>query len=258
MPAPPRLTLLERLSRRRSLSGWRAAVAQAADTPPDRQRRNLEDARTLRRVLNDYLHVAEDRLALPRIGSNAIMRPDDADWWWRPEVFRAALAMPGISGVDSRAKLGGEATLFHDSALREITLRQVRNQSETDLAPYGLQLEVFGFDGSFLSIVLDLPPEAAQGLTRRHLVRFACVVETESPIEILARLNVQHGPNCEQIVNRLSADAGESVAEFDLGDTEFNEKRSEKLWLDLIFDNPQMNSITIRDISFSRCPRAEM
>ena len=48
------------------------------------------------------------------------------------------------------------------------------------------------------------------------------------------------------------------MVEFDLAYTKLNEKRVEKLWLDLIFEGPEMNQVTLRDLTFSRRPRAEL
>ena len=99
--------------------------------------------------------------------------------------------------------LGNEVTLFHDCAFSELTLRQLRNLREADLAPYGLRLDVFKFDGSFLSLVIDLPEGGVKGLKRTHLLRMDAIVEMEKPLEIFARLNMRHGPNTEQIVREL-------------------------------------------------------
>ena len=48
------------------------------------------------------------------------------------------------------------------------------------------------------------------------------------------------------------------MVEFDLAYTKLNEKRVEAMWIDLIFEGPEMNQVTIRDITFSRHPRAEL
>ena len=106
--------------------------------------------------------------------------------------------------------------------------------------------------------MLDLPPEAAQGLKLRHLIRLDVIVEMEKPLEIFARLNVKHGPNVEQIVRELPLNEEEVMVEFDLAYTKVNEKRVEKLWLDLIFEGPEMNQIILRDVTVSRRPRAEL
>jgi hypothetical protein len=119
-------------------------------------------------------------------------------------------------------------------------------------------MDVFRFDGSFLSLVIDLPDEAARGLKLRHLLRLDVIVEMEKPLEIFARLNIKHGPNVEQIVRELPLNAEEVAVEFDLAYTRVNEKRIERLWLDLIFEGPEMNQIILRDVTMSRRPRAEL
>jgi len=149
-------------------------------------------------------------------------------------------------------------TLFHDCAHSELSLRQLRNSREADLAPYGLRMDVFAFDGSFLSLVLDFPQQAVDGLTRRHLIRMDTIVELEKPLEIFARLNIKHGPNTEQIVRELPLNEEEIMVEFDLAYSSLNEKRVERAWIDLIFENPQMSQVVLRDVTFSRRPRADL
>lgn len=147
--------------------------------------------------------------------------------------------------------------MFHDCVQSELTLRQLRNTREADLAPYGLRMDVFAFDGSFLSVVLDLPHGAVDGLEKRHLLRMTTIVEMEKPLEIFARLNIKHGPNTEQIVRELPLYQDEIMVEFDLAYSNLNEKRIERMWIDLIFENPEMSQVVLRDVTLSRRPRAE-
>ena len=72
------------------------------------------------------------------------------------------------------------------------------------------------------------------------------------------RLNIQNGPNTEQMVREFPSGQRDVSAEFDLAYSKINEKRVEKAWIDLIFENPQMNQITLRDLTFSRRPRAQL
>lgn len=139
-----------------------------------------------------------------------------------------------------------------------MNLRQLRNQREQDLAPFGLSMDVFRFDGSFLSLAVDIPDEACASLKKRHLIRLDTIIELEKPIEIFARLNIRHGPNTEQIVRELPLHQDDLAVEFDLAYTKLNEKRVERMWLDLIFEGPEMNQVTIRDMTFSRFPRADL
>ena len=203
-------------------------------------------ARLLKTQIDEILHVADSRLALPLIGSQSFPRPHDCDWAWRPELWTGPLPVKGMSSVASKRMLGREATLFHDCTHSELTLRQLRNTREADLAPFGLRLDVFRFHGSYLSLAIDLPEEAARGLKRRHLIRLETIIEMEKPIEIFARLNIKHGPNTEQLVREMPLHEDDVMIEFDLAYTKLNEKRVEKLWLDIIFEGPQMNQVTLR------------
>jgi len=251
-------SFLDRVFFRGSLRRWRAAAQQAAKLDLGTLRVVRQRARALKSELDEVIHVAESRLALPMIGSTAFFKPRGADWARRPNLWRGPLDRPGMSSVRSKTMLGEEVTLFHDCAQSELTLRQVRNKREADLAPFGLRMDVFRFDGSFLSLVIDLPNAAVDGLKRRHLIRLDAIVEMEKPLEIFARLNVKHGPNTEQIVRELPLNQSDVMVEFDLAYTKLNEKRVEKAWIDLIFEGPEMNMVTLRDVTFSRSPRAEL
>lgn len=250
--------LIDRLAKKRELRRWAALARRADAAEPSELRRHEIGARALRQQLDQVIHVAESRLTLPRMGSNAIRRPVGTDWAWRPQVWRGPLAEPGRSSVENKDRFGDGLTLFHDCRISEMTLRQRRNAREEDLAPFGLQLDVFRFDGSFLSLVVDMPPESCAGLRKRHLIRVDAIIDMEKPLEMFARLNVRHGPNTEQIVRELPLSQREVLVEFDLAYTKLNEKRVEQMWLDLIFDGPEMNQVSIRDLTFCRYPRAEL
>lgn len=212
----------------------------------------------LRQVLDHVLFTADSRLTLPLIGSNAFQKPLHSDWAWRPLLWRGPIFPPGQAAAESKAKFGDEVTLFHDCQASELTVRQIRNSRESDLAPFGLRMDVFNFDGSFLSLAVQLPDEAVRGLQRRHVIRVNTVVETEKPLEIFVRLNVRHGPNTEQMVRELPLGEDEVMVEFDLAYTKLNEKRVESAWVDVIFERPEMNQVILRDVTFSRRPRAEL
>lgn len=84
------------------------------------------------------------------------------------------------------------------------------------------------------------------------------IIELEKPIEIFARLNIKNGPNTEQIVRELDLTQEQTVVEFDLAYSNLNERRIEGAWLDLIFEGPEMNQVVLRDLTFSRRPRAQI
>ncbi len=249
---------LDVFSHARTVRRWADLARRAKVEDLGVLRSERQKARQLRSHLDELMHIADNRLALPRIGSNAFFRPGGTEWSWRPQLWRGPLGERGRAALPSKAALGEEITVFHDCKISELTVRQVRNSREEDLAPFGLRMDVFRFDGSFLSLVIDLPPSAAEGLKRRHIIRADMIVETEKPIEIFARLNIKNGPNTEQILRELPSDKKEVNVEFDLGYSEINEKRIERLWLDLILEGPEMNQVTFRDLTLCRFPRAEI
>ncbi|NCQ24611.1 MAG: hypothetical protein COW54_15000 [Rhodobacteraceae bacterium CG17_big_fil_post_rev_8_21_14_2_50_63_15] len=252
------MRLIDGMMHRLALRKWRQTARTAPTMPLSGLRRSRARARSLSLALHDVISVADHRLALPMIGSGSFTTPHGTDWSWRPELWRMPLETPGLASVPSRSRLGREVTLFHDCTRSELSLRQLRNTREADLAPFGLRMDVFAFDGSFLSLVLDLPQQAVDGLKRRHLIRMNTIVELEKPLEIFARLNIRHGPNSEQIVRELPLNTEAVMVEFDLAYTNLNEKRVERAWIDLIFENPQMSQVVLRDLTFSRRPRADL
>jgi len=251
-------SLLDRVAEARVLRHWRRAGGAAATTDLGTLRAQRGRARRLRQELDRVIAVAESRLALPTVGSNAMNRPPGADWLWRPEAWRFPIAPRGHAGASQRTPLAEGMTLFHDCPMGEITVRQDRNARPGDLAPFGLSIEAYGFAGRFLSLAIDLPAEASKGLSSRHVIRVEAEVEAERPVGLLCRLNVRQGPNAEQIQSHV-ADAGRNaVAEFDLAYGNLREAPVEKLWLDLMIDRPAMNAVRLRDLRFSRRPRAEL
>lgn len=251
-------SLIERVLHKRRVRRWGTAVERSETMDLVALRALRGRTQEIRRRLDKVLFVAEGRLALPLIGSNAIQRPMRSDWAYRPELWRGPLFPAGRAGIKTKSRLGSEVTVHHDCKISELTIRQVRNTREGDLAPLGLRIDVFRFDGNFLSLVIDLPVSAVEGITKRHLIGLTTEIETEHPTKITARLNIKHGPNSEQIIREIPAGENQSVIEFDLDALEMNEKRCEKAWVDLIFEDPEMNQFLVRDITLTRRLRAEV
>lgn len=251
-------SFLDQVTQRRFLRRWQRYADNSAALPVEKLRDLRVRARQVRRQLDRVIHDADYRLSLPVIGSNALRKPMGADWVWRPDLWKGEIPVPGFASVPSRQTVCDGATVFHDCRRSELTVRQIRNTREADLAPFGFRMDVFRFDGSFLSLVIDLPPEAVAGLRLKHIIRLDLIVEMEKPLEIFARLNIKHGPNVEQIVREVPLQAEEVMVEFDLAYSRMNEKRVERLWVDLIFEGPEMNQIILRDVTLSRRPRADL
>lgn len=250
--------LLSSVLDRSTLRRW-SRVADDVDTlDPVTLRRARARARKLAERLDRVIHVAEGRLAGPAGRGAAVRRPLHSDWTWRPDIWAGPLRPMGLAPVETEARIGTSAKIFHDCPRPELALRQVRNTGPTDIAPFGLRFDVFRFEGSFLSLVLDLPSEAAEDLSRRHLIRLDLTVGTESPLELFGRLNLRQGPNVAQVVREFPQSCGEMSVDFDLSLTDLVVGPVEAVWLDVIFEGPGLNQITLGDLTMSRRPRAEI
>jgi len=256
MPAPTD-SLTDRLAERRVLKFWKRAAGQADTTGTEALRGLRARARRLRAELDRVIRATDARLARPYLGSNAMEPVFGADWQWRPDPWRLPLAPAGGAGQERNGRVAEGATLYHDCPLAEIGWRQQRNTGTQDLAPFGLMLDVLGFEGSFLSLALDLPAAAAAGLGHDHIFRADFTGQAERPLTLFLRLNIRNGPNTAQLASRTTLGPG-CAAEFDLTEARFNERRVEKLWLDIIFEAPAMNAVTLRDLTLSRRRRAEL
>ena len=215
-------------------------------------------ARALRRQVDRVIYAAEGRLALPAREAGRLPSLLGADWAWRPEPWCGPMPLAGKAGLGASTRIGEGISLFHDCPLAEIGFRQVLNRLPGDGSAYGMAIETYGFRGSFLSLAIDLPPEAADGLRKRHVIRLDTFLEADIPTGIMVRLNIRHGPNVEQLTETIAATRQEGVVEFDLAYAGIDEQRVEKLWVDLFIQSPAMNAVTLRDIAFHRRPRADL
>lgn len=214
-------------------------------------------AADLRRTLDTVIMQADRRIDQLRQGKTQMKMPDDADWGWRPDVFATRLGQISSVVRSARHNVGASIAVHHNDTDPELIVRQFKNMGVDDLAPFGLSLETYDFKGSFLSLAIDLPREAAEGLTKNHIFEVEGKLSLDHPTPVFVRLNVKHGPNVEELLQEIPNSANRLYLEFDLGYCDLHEARVENVWLDLIFDDPSMNRMKISDMVFVRRPRAK-
>jgi hypothetical protein len=247
----------ERLGLGQSLKRWRRAL-QAGGLSAADLRAMLTEMRSLRNRLDTLTGEAQTALMTRGTVETLSINDIQCDWYGRPGAWAEAMRPRGIVDLPSPSALPGGVTVYHDAAHYDLSLRQEMAPEAYGDARYGLVLEVYRFDGSFVSFVHDLPPEAVAGLTLNHFIAVDIRAEREQPVEVYARLNVQHGPNVEQMVRQVDFRGAGGRAEFDLAYTKINERRIEKAWLDLIVEGPEMTRIALWDVVVMRAPRADV
>ena len=250
--------LLSKYVQKRSLRRWERLARYARTTSLE----NLAPIREASRAIGNRAaivnHITSARLMRPVLNSNAMDLPPSTDWSYRPELWAGPLSPSGYAPAKSETKIGGEVTIYHDCKLQMLSIRQIRNNHPNDLAPFGLTMDVFNFEGSFLSLVIKSSDDIVNELTKKHVLRLALRAESERPIEISARLNLKHGPNTEQVSKEITTSEQAEIVEFDLAYVPFSENRAEHIWFDLFFDSPSMNQINLRDLTLSRHIRSNI
>jgi len=250
--------ILGSLLHRQSLRRWED-LAETAKTAP---LEGLREIRTAANALNQrtgtVINTANLRLARPVVGSNAMKLPPSTDWSFRPPLWRVPQSPSGYAPARNNTTFSGDVTLYHDCKANALSLRQVRNSGPDDLAPYGLQLDSYHFDGGFLSLVVRAPQDVVKDLKKTHILRVTTHIESERPISMTLRLNLKNGPNTEQVSKEIGDTSGRAITQFDMAYVPFNETRAEHLWFDLFFETPSMNAVRIRDLTFSRHRRADL
>ena len=188
--------------------------------------------------------------------ASAIRKPMHSDWAWRPQLWSEPIQPAAMEGVGSKTAFGDEVRVFHDCPLSEVSVSQSEASHTEILAPFSVSLTVDRFEGSFLSLAIDLPDEAISGLTKQHILALEASVQAEPHLQVFARLNVSHGPNSEKLVLALPGPDPDRVAEFDMATSQLNEARVQRAWVDLIFEGPEKTRISLADVTLTRRPRA--
>ena len=101
-----------------------------------------------------------------------------AYWVRRQELWSDPIEQVVIATVQPKTNWGQEIRFFHDCKMAQLTIKQFRNLRLIVLAPYGFILDVFDFGGSYLSLAVALPQEAAKGLKNRHVIEAETVIES--------------------------------------------------------------------------------
>ncbi|SFB05037.1 hypothetical protein SAMN05421688_2556 [Poseidonocella pacifica] len=243
--------MIGRLIQSLALRHWRGRAAAAQTLDPSETLETRARARALQRELDGFLNLSDRRA-----GGDTFRRPPGTEWAWRPEIWQSPLSPKGQVISENRTAIGAEASLFVDGREPEVALSQRANTGLDDLAPFGLSLDCYHYQGGFLSLVIDIPEDGCAGLEPRHLLRLDVHVSSERPARISSRLNIRQGPQTNTLVRDFDPSHARPMVEFDLAYAELERRPIDRLWLDLILHDPAMNQIDLRDVTLMRLTRA--
>ncbi|MDO5647058.1 DUF6478 family protein [Paracoccus sp. (in: a-proteobacteria)] len=247
---------------RRSPAEWDALTARMRD----RRRPVSPDLRAaaseLSEALTEFLHHAADLASTPTATPEPEGLPAGTDWTWRPIILRGEARQQVYVAPDSGVWLTPELQLYHDCPHRALILRQALNRDLTTPCAFGLTTEIMGHGGSYVSLSITLPKDAVQGLGPDHILRMDTVMTAEREVTAYARLNIAQGPNTATMLRQLgdpiSGPNTRREVEFDLGFADLTSRAIENVWIDVIFERPGMNAVTMADAVMSRHARAQI
>ena len=237
---------------------WHRRLQRVARVKTTKLRQQRREALALQRQLGEVLPSINGELHRRLGGPKAYRHGSKMLWAWRPELW--TLRCPTSSGPveQSGARLMPNTKVFFDDATCALIVQQFRNDISEGFAPYGVALELFQFEGSFLSLAIDLPDELYETFAKDELIGLSGAIFAERPAGFTVRLNIKHGPNTDQLIQAHDLNHSEIRAEFDLAHLNINVKRVEKIWLDLVFETPNFNRISVTDLAFYKRPRGEI
>ncbi|WP_424967064.1 DUF6478 family protein [Dinoroseobacter sp. S375] len=177
---------------------------------------------------------------------------------YRPLCWTRATLPAAHVGPETGTEVSPDLTLFHDCPLAEITLRQTLAPVAAP-ARFALSLDTLRFQGSFLSLVLTLPEAQTSAIGLRDVLRLTLAVEMSAQTRLYGRLNLQQGPNTAQMLAEVPpGEDGATEIAFDLAYGDLRDLPVERVWIDLMVEDPAMRRVTLHDLILSRHPRAEL
>jgi hypothetical protein len=177
--------------------------------------------------------------------------PDQYDWLYRPQIWKTPHNFDPSAPIATSTDLGDGTKFFHDGPVGQLRYSAPETHA-------GVRIETEDFQGSFVSVVQDLPELALRGLGSAHFLAVHVRLRPSLAISAYGRLNVRYGPNQEQLVREFIFADGVGVAEFDLAYSKIKARRVESAWIDVIFKPPATGEFDIVDLILVRAPRADI
>jgi len=250
--------ILENLLERRAVRRWDRLIEATRTAGPARLRRLKRFADTIAPRVNAIDTITRERLSSAKNGNAFKGLPVTTDWADHPDIWDRAMLRGGLIARKSPTRLDDRVAVFHDCKTPSLTVRQVQEPYADGQSRRGLQFDIYDFDGSFLSVVIQAADGMVSGLSNNHVLRVTANISSERHIHANLRLNLKHGPNTEQIEKALDVSGRVAKAEFDLAYLTFNETRVGQIWFDLFLDSDPMNMIRIHSLTLSRHTRADI
>lgn len=196
-------------------------------------------------------------MAQARSGDNFGARPARCSHSYRAGMMGDKIVPASLANIKNDTQIAPDTSMYHDSTVNEISVRQVPNLNSKSHAPYGLQTDILGFDGSYLAFSVTLPAAVGTGLKENEMLKVDLRCRSEHSIPSYLRLSAKDGPNVKTLSKEVKADGHSARINFDPLELLPSES-NEKIWIDLIFNQPTYNGLKIEEFTIHRTFKAEM
>ena len=244
-----KLSVLDQLRLRRMRGFWQRKLKAGGIDTTLRQ-----EAGRLRRILETVEQAGLAVDAPPSDPSKGL--PGGTLWAIRPEPWDKPLRLEHGRAATNGDQIAGGVTLYFEAKEAKVFLRQSLSPQDSESA-FALSLDIAEFDGEYVSLALGLPKDEIPNVQRTDLIRLDLSYGSTVPINAVARANIKIGPNIERITREIDRTRANPAVEFDLHYAELEAQEISDVWVDLIFERPSSNVITVNDLRLSRRPRAK-
>lgn len=108
---------------------------------------------------------------------------------------------------------------------------------------------IYQFLGSYLSVAAALATDHRRNLGPGRALMATLSVDSTRALTVFLRLNLQAGDERQTLYETIVVEAGKRVVSFDLDAIRLPFDQIGAVWLDVIFSEPEMTEILLRDIS---------
>lgn len=181
-------------------------------------------------------------------------------WAKRPAPWAQGALSRRFFGPEPGSAVAPSLKVYHDCPLAQFSLHQSL-ASQRAPAPFSLSVDVLHFDGSFLSLCLNLDGTETADWHKQDVIRVTLEARMEARLPIYARLNLKQGPNTlQQLAEFGFGDTlgGRRAVGFDLAYAGLGPEAVDAVWVDLILEKPAMNAVHLDDVTLSRSKRADL
>ena len=174
-----------------------------------------------------------------------------------PAVWRIPLAPGECRSAANGSAIGAGVNLYFDGSETLVSWRQKVIAERQEVPGYALVVESGDFDGSYISVAIEVPNRLLRTVTRNSIVRLEMKFRSDRPIDGKFRLNLRRGPNIFAIWQPFDSNVGGQQIDFDLADSGTDPTKTEAMWLDLVVSVSRAPQIELADVRISHRFRAE-